>query len=298
MSVSDRLRLLGGYVRRDTIVLRRLSRALGDNLLLTAVAREIRRARPGRRIIVETTLPEIFDHNPNVDWAVDARWMGVPGVSRPRYRIEPGAPADHILDQLFEQVGLPRGKTERRPEMYFSPAELSVFADAFPAGAVVVCPVGKQSHASDRKEWGFDRFQGVVDARSDLRWIQVGSPTDPLLRGAADHRGLRVRMTAGLLRRAKLFLGLEGGLMHLARAVDTPAVVVYGGALHPAVSGYAQQVALWRRPACSPCFSSHDPMSPCPHARGCLTSISVDDVLEAVASVIDRESGIDRTRRP
>lgn len=288
MSARDRVRLLGAYLRRDTLVLRRLSRALGDNLLLTAVAREVRRARPGLRIVVETTVPAIFDHNPNVDWAVDARWVGLPGVCRPRYVITPGEACSHIVDQLLLQCGLGRGRTERRPEMYFSLEELSRFSREFPAGAAVVCPVGKQSHASDRKEWGSDRFQRVVEARPDLEWVQVGGAADPLLPGVVDRRGLRIRDTAGLLRQSRLFLGLEGGLMHLARAVDVPAVIVYGGAVDPAVSGYPQHVALWRRPACSPCFRSHGPMSPCPHDRECLTAIPVADVLEALVSIEKR----------
>lgn len=293
MPTVDRIRLLGGYLRRDTLVLRRLSRALGDNLLLTGIARELKRRHPSTRLVVETTYPELFEHSPHVEWAVDARWVGLPGVCRPRYRIEPGATCRHILDQLYQQCGLPEGRTECRPEVHFSRSELARFHDELPSGGVLVCPAGKQRHAADRKEWGVERFQAVVDARQSWRWIQIGGADDPLLRGVEDRRGLGVRRMAGLMRQSLLFVGPEGGLMHLARAVDVPAVIVYGGAVDPAVTGYPQHAVLWRRPPCSPCLRSHGAMPPCPHGRECLTSIAIEEVVEAATREVAAAS-----RRP
>ena len=288
MSVADRVRLLREYVRGDTLILRRLSRALGDNILLTAVAREIRRARPDLRIVVETAFPELFLHNPNVAWAVDAHWRVLTGHHfRPAYQLGPGVARRHMVDQLFDQSPIPLAGAERRPEIFLSAGERGEFERRYGADAVVVCPAGKQTHAADRKEWGVENFQAVVDALPEWHWIQTGA-SGPLLRGVDDLRGLPVRDTAGLLSRARLFLGLEGGLMHLARAVDCPTVVVYGGAVSPAVSGYPEHIVLTREPECAPCLTAHGPLTPCPHARKCLTGIPVAEVVAALTSAASR----------
>ena len=288
MSVANRVRLLPEYVRSDTLILRRLSRALGDNILLTAVAREIRRARPTLRIVVETAYPELFRHSPHVTWAVDAHWRVLTRHHfRPAYQIGPASSRTHMVDQMYAQCPFPLVSPDRRPEIFLSDEERRDFERRYPAGAVVVCPVGKRTHAADRKEWGVENFQAVVDALPGWHWIQTGS-SGPLLRGVEDLRGLPVRDTAGLLSRARLFLGLEGGLMHMARAVDCPAVVVYGGAISPAVSGYPEHVVLTRQPECAPCLTANGPLTPCPHARKCLTDITVGEVVAALTSAASR----------
>lgn len=282
MSLLDRFLLLTDYVRPRTLILRRLSRALGDNLLLTAVAREIRRAAPELRLVVETPFPDLFDHNPHVTRAVDGHFATTRRHFRPKYHLGPDFAPRHILDQLFDQSPVRLTAPERRPELFFPAAERERFDREFPAVDVVVCPVGKQSHSADRKEWGFDNFAAAVRARPGYRWAQIGTAGAPRLPGALDFLGRPVRESAGLLLRSRLFVGLEGGLMHLARAVDRPAVIVYGGAVAPEVSSYDTQVAITRRPGCSPCFTSDIRMTPCPHDRGCLTEIGVDEVVAAV----------------
>lgn len=294
MSALDRFLLLTDYFRPRTLILRRLSRALGDNLLLTAVAREVHRADPGLRLVVETPFPELFHQNPHVVRAVDGHFATTRRHFRPKYHLGPEFAPCHILDQLFDQSPVRLTDPERRPELFFSPAELESFARMFPPVDVVVCPVGKQSHSADRKEWGFDNFAAVVRARPDLRWAQIGTAGSPLLPGVANFLDRPVRESAGLLRASRLFLGLEGGLMHLARAVDRPAVVVYGGAVTPELSTYDTQVALTRRPDCSPCFTSDVRMTPCPHARKCLIEIGVGEVVAALDRVLADGRGPDR----
>jgi ADP-heptose:LPS heptosyltransferase len=78
------------------------------------------------------------------------------------------------------------------------------------------------------KEWLPERFQAVVNALSgQLNFVQVGSSGDPKLDNVIDLRGkTTLRQAAAVLARSRLFVGLVGGLMHLARAVDCSAVIV------------------------------------------------------------------------
>ena len=83
-------------------------------------------------------------------------------------------------------------------------------------------------------------MQSVVNALSrNFQVIQLGSSQDVALDKVTQLAGKTTIREAGLfLRQATLFIGLEGALMHLARAVDCPSVIVWGGRLKPSQIGY------------------------------------------------------------
>ena len=79
-----------------------------------------------------------------------------------------------------------------------------------------------------------------------------------------------------------MFLGLVGFVMHLARAVECPSVIVYGGREPPELTGYACNTNLDSRPPCSPCwYYSH-----CEFDRRCLTAIAPAAVVNAVTRLL------------
>jgi ADP-heptose:LPS heptosyltransferase len=129
------------------------------------------------------------------------------------------------------------------------------------------------------KEWLPERFQQVVDALAgEFTIVQVGTSDHPPLTGVVDLRGkTTIRQTAAVLRHSKVFIGLVGFLMHLARAVNTRSVIVYGGREHPSQSGYAENVNLFTPLECSPCWL----WNRCPYDRECMRRISASDVVDA-----------------
>ena len=80
------------------------------------------------------------------------------------------------------------------------------------------------------------------------------------------------------LARSELFVNKVSGLMHLARAVDCPAVIVYGGRERPEISGYICNWNIRTSPPCSPCWQRNR----CDHNRICMTDIASKTVIEAV----------------
>ena len=66
--------------------------------------------------------------------------------------------------------------------------------------------------------------------------------------------------------------------MHLARAVETRSVIIYGGRLKAWQSGYPCNENIETNPDCSPCWQNNH----CDYDRKCLKEISVNDVLEAI----------------
>ena len=133
------------------------------------------------------------------------------------------------------------------------------------------------------KEWGAKRFQKVVDHLvKKHRIVQLGAKEDPLLQGAEDCRGLPFRKAAAILSQAKLFIGLVGFLMHLARAVDTRSVIVYGGRERPWQSGYSCNKNIISETPCSPCWRYDD----CPGHRVCMDMIQETAVTEAAEATL------------
>lgn len=129
-------------------------------------------------------------------------------------RLEPGERADATADRVLRDAGLGRGP-----------------------GRDLVAVVPFASHPL--KRWPEERFLELVarlrDSGSDV--LVFAAPDD----GAADRivaasagsgvcvvPPLHLQVTAALLRRARLSVGNDTGLLHLSAAVGTPAVGIFG----------------------------------------------------------------------
>ena len=151
--------------------------------------------------------------------------------------------------------------------------------------------------------WGTKRWPYYAELASRLEWptVIVGGQADtPLAQSIVAAAGskavnaagaLSLRESAALIRRAAVLVTNDSAPLHLATAVGTPVVALFGptvpefgfGPRRPGdVSlGHAQL-------ACRPC-SRHGPET-CPlgHHR-CMRELSVDVVLNAVAGVVSME---------
>ena len=144
--------------------------------------------------------------------------------------------------------------------------------------------------------WGTKRWPGYPElvARLDQPVVVVGGPEDQAL--AADLAraeperihvaagALPLRASAALLARAALLVTNDSAPLHLASAVGTRVVAIFG----PTIPGFgfgprgeADRIVELAGLACRPC-SSHGPaVCPLGHHR-CMKELSGDVVLEAV----------------
>jgi heptosyltransferase-2 len=156
------------------------------------------------------------------------------------------------------------------------------------------------------RRWPTERYAALADRLVDELGLEVAvlagpAPGEPELAsrvaGAMRSRAVVVegiesfQELAGTLKLAELFIGNDSGVMHLAAAVETPVVAIFGPSNHRAWGPYppnSPRHAVVREPlACSPCFHrGHRFGTPqgCP-ARTCLDLVGVDMVLEAAARV-------------
>lgn len=316
-SIQDRLaeRVNSSLERSGRYAIMRIhGTGLGDAFCMTSVMRKIH-DRYGWRFVIVTRFPELFRHHPLVDRlyaypSLDfvrrrmAKWMLRHCVRRPRSRVgefeyRPGATPtrdeymrDHRrpvpLAQLHaEHWGLDIDFRSLRNEVHFSPEEVATFGARAPAGEsyALIKPVSG-SRWTPNKEWRFDRFQQVVDAFPDVRWIQAGSVDEPLLAHVDDLRGrTSLRELMFLLSRARFVLAPEGFYNHVASAFDVPSFVVGSGYAPPELARYSNTIVVSRTPQviCAPCWLRE----PCPvPGKPCTGDIEASQVVDAIAARI------------
>jgi ADP-heptose:LPS heptosyltransferase len=223
------------------------------------------------------------------------------GLRRRLYRTLRPLGLTRILDELSVPRRYALALDRRPPEpadiaplLVLDPEELAeadrLLAEAPGAGpCVALHPYA--THAD--KAWPRRRWLELVRLlqRAGLRPVVVGRRDEPLEPdGALDltnRTGLR--QTAAVLARCRALATGDSGPMHLARAVNTPVVAMFG----PTVRAWGffpegeRDTVLERDLPCRPC-SLHG-ARPCPRDRECLTDITPKAVLEAVQNIPDND---------
>lgn len=288
-------RLLRHGIPRRLVLFGPLS--LGDDLLCTAIFRELRR-RGQDRLWMMSRHPEFFAHNGDVDRVVPidehhARlltWLGTTvtrpyafGASPDGNRMLP--PPRPLIAQMCALSGV-TGEVELRPWLHLTSEERA--RGRLAARQIVMHSSGQSAKVTmANKEWGSARFQEVATglAARGFEVIQLGAQTDPPLASARDLRGRTTfRESAAIVAGAQAVVCQVGFLMHLARAVEARAVVIFGGVEDPAISGYAANENLTSQPPCATCWLPND----CPHGKACMAAISSRDVIAAVERQVGR----------
>jgi heptosyltransferase-3 len=97
---------------------------------------------------------------------------------------------------------------------------------------------------------------------------------------------LSLKSLAAVARRARLFIGVDSAPMHIAAAVGTPVVTLFGpsGELEWGPWGVPQRVVSSQAHPCRPCGNDG-----CGGGKvsECLTTLPVEDVLAAIAALLD-----------
>jgi heptosyltransferase-2 len=145
------------------------------------------------------------------------------------------------------------------------------------------------------KQWGVERFASAGDrlaADWDARPVLVGSAREAAILGAVADRMRRRAVVLGgrtdlpalaaLSARARLLLTNDTGAMHVAAAVGTPVVAVFGPTDAEATGPLGPRVRIVRRAVpCSPCL-----LRECPIDHRCMTAVTVAEVVEAAKALL------------
>lgn len=185
----------------------------------------------------------------------------------------------HAVERDYFTVKAALPLPEEIPPLTFSPAQTKPWADARLGDEFAVLHPGTRWQ---RKRWPTERWvavarelarrspQLVISAGPDAEEVRGAAELEKALPGKAISTAGRLNWAqlAGLLRRARLFVGVDTAAMHLAAACQTPTVALFG----------PSDERVWR-----PWQVRHELVAPpgnVPHERR-MTDITVENVLAA-----------------
>lgn len=111
-------------------------------------------------------------------------------------------------------------------------------------GCVVIQP-GVKYGASPNKQWGEKHWHRLVRENPDVKWLQLLDGTCEPVPGATVLQTPSFRQACAVLSVARAAVLHEGGLHHAAAALGVRSVVLYGGFISPACTGYDMHVNLF-----------------------------------------------------
>ncbi|MBN1392860.1 MAG: hypothetical protein JW947_08675 [Sedimentisphaerales bacterium] len=141
------------------------------------------------------------------------------------------------------------------------------------------------------KAWFWENWQQLVDLINiyirennfNCKLVQVGLPACKVLSGVVDLTGKTTfRETTQVLKRAVTFISYVGGLTHLSRAVGKKSIVLVSAWEPLELASYPDDINFYTNIDCKNCGLK----IPCPINRKCMQQITVEQVFEAVKSVL------------
>jgi ADP-heptose:LPS heptosyltransferase len=214
------------------------------------------------------------------------------------------APYPYDQPEVYRNLGLARllGCTQLNSRLEF-PLDLSDHAEA--AELLRAFPAAKRPwiglHAGARppsRRWPIAYFATVGDElarRFNAQIILTGSPDErSIARSLEDLMSARPVNLAGktslgglaaLLEMLDLFVSNDTGPAHIAYALDTPSITIFGPADYRRWAPlHRQRHRVVRHPvACSPC-----PYWECPIDHGCLRGVLPERVIEVAGELLER----------
>jgi hypothetical protein len=243
----------------------------GDEIMVTGQVRVLQQRDP-RKVRVQYERPRWFpayDNNPRIATLEE---QGDLQVLQPRSNgLRPYCTNKTAERWTWKAYEPPVG------ELYLTPRELA-FGAQF-AGRIIVEPHIKGA-ASPNKQWGWTRWNKLSWLLSErgFRVTQIGPAGTAMLEGVEFIETPTLRHAAAIVARARAVVVPEGGLHHTAAVFNVPAVVIYGGFISPAVTGYAGQVSLFVNDEKHPLGCGW--RTPCDHCAKAMASITPEIVAD------------------
>jgi heptosyltransferase-2 len=237
---------------------------------LARIPRRVGTPTEGRRLLLTHPVrvgPHPAERHQVFRYLAVVRSLGADGDPTPRLTV--GGEALQAADRLLADTGVGPG-----------------------AGCLAVNPGSIYGSA---KRWPAERFAAAADDLAD-RWgarvLLVGSGKEgavlEAVARAMRHEPIRLEGRTDLstltavLRRSRLVLTNDTGTMHLAAAVSTPIVAVFGPTDAEATGPYGSGARLVREPVpCSPCL-----LRECPIDHRCMTGVTVSHVVQAAEELL------------
>ena len=252
----------------------------GDDIMATAEARELKVKNPRAKILVGDGIKEyvspIFEGNPSISRLKDIQpgdqviWLKNYYGCRPYI--------DYTRSNFNQRVFF-KDYNARPGDLYIPDAIQSevdfLLKTEFKKNLLVM--IEPNVAMRPNKDWDLNNWQAVVNSLHDnIDYVQPAYPGASLLQGARPIPTKTFLHGCALLKRSDFFLGSEGGLHHASAALGVRAIVLFGGRIHPNITGYSNHINIYIEAPDSPCGM----FAPCEHCRRCLEKIRPEQIIE------------------
>lgn len=149
---------------------------------------------------------------------------------------------------------------------------------------IIIEPGTNKEWFGELRQWPYQNWTNLVEMIKTHHpyypIIQIGMIDTQHIKGCLDFRGkTNFREACLLIREASLFIGTEGGLMHAAKAVNAPSVILWGGVTLPEFAGHKDDhTIICNYVNCAPCGN----LGWCDYNIKCMNSIRTDIVFDIV----------------
>jgi ADP-heptose:LPS heptosyltransferase len=243
---------------------------------------------------------ELFQKNPNIDVLKFATFRSAPldyllyhlrrtqFTGKTRFtgnwygNYMPAQMGVHATEVIAEMTGFQL--TNRKLEVFLTPAEDEA-ARSLAARYSNPVAIHVTSNCSANQNWPKCKWEELVRVNRGYTFLQMGGRQEVRIDGTVDLRGeTSLRLSVGLLKYVKSFIGVVSFLAHATNAVGTPGVVLFGPS-SPAVWGHSNNINISRHLRCAPCIDILI-SDPCPYGAPCLSEITVEQVSAALAEQV------------
>ena len=166
-------------------------------------------------------------------------------------------------------------------EIVFTQAELD-FAEPYRGRIMVEPNVKNNGHRN--KAWLDIYWSQLVQLLRKTPMVQCGPEGADFLHGVTRVPTPNFRLACAVLSVCRAFVGTEGGLMHAAAAVGVPGVIIFGGFISPAVTGYALHRNLFTGEGLGCGMRTN-----CPHCAAAMTRITPAMVADKLKEILSEE---------
>lgn len=271
----------------------------GDEIMITGYARALKLKYPNHQIVAGNKEKGIvndsviFDNNPNIKrfselQNIQTIWIDSYSGHRP-YFIKETENRYHWNINHKTQVG----------ELYFSKFEyqfaLNIISKAkkwwkkeknYNFENIIFLEPSRikttKNNASQNRNWGLENWKKFVNIHKDkYLFVQSIFKNSDLISGTFKFES-NFREACAVLNKCDYTIGGEGGFTHAAAALKKKGLFIYGGWVHPSITGYKIHKNIYIDIEGSPCGMKVD----CEHCKKCKEIMTVEMITKNFREIL------------
>lgn len=232
------------------VTIQRHYNGIGDHLMALACVKYVNRQRPDVQVFVDFKrikvgrLPSIIPDLYRASDAVFTEGLGTEGPVTHDSLVYRKWPPELYIESMVDHLNLQTDLAIR-----YEHGVWPEFGQRWIGGNTIVMVGQGKGRKRGGKEWGVLNFAELARLlhRAGLPLIQIGAENDVRLPHARDLCGADARTLVDTLCGARLFIGLENGIMVLAGYLGVPQLTIYDGHSHPTRIQFEHQAKIIER---------------------------------------------------